>query len=821
MQQAYDVWGAIPTATLSYVQGAFLPVDVDITNFVPYFLGLNDGLSAIVFDDDGQIFEALFGPNTGVLGFAGPEFGIGPPQCIITEGLSFLNGPAFSNLTAALDVMVHEFGHFTNFAHTVVNGQIYLGFVGGDDTGPTPNDSFGPPPNPFTDVIETMYPFYYGPGIGTQTLHADDVAIASTMYPALGFFDNTGTITGTIFAPNGTTKLTGVNVIARNFADPFYDAVSAISSDFTDSLSQADPFVGVYTINGLTPGADYGVYVDEILAGGFSTPPLTPLPGPEEGWNGADESSDPDIDDPAAFVAITAIAGSPATGIDVIFNQPGEGDPLPVGDDGFVSLFLPFSFTICDQDFQQVFVNANGNLTFGTGDTDFTESASEFLDEAPRIAGLWDDLNPSAGGSVFFTTTNNTFSVTWDGVPEFFATGSNTFTITLKKDSDEIVVDYGNIDASDGLAGVSCGFAVTGGVEQPTELVTVPNSRTINFNDQTAIYELGAGSDLDFYSIRYANQQHPLMDKNEPNDSIAKATSIDLPFNTAPNDLYTAIDPPAGDVDYYGLTAEEGDTLIAETVRGDLDTVIGIFDSNGALLNDPVADDDTGVNLLSRAEVSIPADGTYYVAVSFCCDYDLDGVDPGQGLPFDGGRYVLDVVKFAGTPIILGDDDFEEVALDFTFPYQGSDWNSVYVNSNGSLTFGAGDTDFTESVSEFLNENPRIAPLWDDLSPNQGGLVLVDSDASSFTVSFSDVPQFVQGDSNNFAVTLLPDGTVTITYGTVDANDGIVGVTEGGGAADPGETDLSAGGPYSAVGTTYEQFTGDFDLDGATLDFNP
>ena len=84
--------------------------------------------------------------------------------------------------------------------------------------------------------------------------------------------------------------MTGANVIARNVADPFNDAVSAISGDFSIG---ADAFTGQWDIEGLTPGADYAVYVDEILAGGFSTPVLSPLPGPEEFWNGANESSDP------------------------------------------------------------------------------------------------------------------------------------------------------------------------------------------------------------------------------------------------------------------------------------------------------------------------------------------------------------------------------------------------------------------------------------------------------------------------------------------------------------------------------------------------
>jgi hypothetical protein len=400
VRDAFNQWRAVPTASTTYLNAGPLPVDVDIANFAPYYAAsAPDGLSAIVFDDTGEIFDLLFGPGSGILGFAGPEWG-DPAACTISEGLAFLNGPAFTNAAIALDVLVHELGHYQNLAHTVVNGQIALG----DTTGPTPNDTF--PLTSLAGRIETMYPFYFGTEAGTSSPHADDKAGLSMLYPSPSFGAK-GALGGTIFASNGRTRLTGVNVIARNLANPFEDAVSAISSDFAVGYSQASPGVGAYTIRGLTPGAAYAVYVDEILAGGFSTPPLSPLPGAEEFYNAA-ESNDRDTDNPALFTPVVALAGQTISGISIILNAFKPGEPLPLADDGSLELALPFLFHVCGQSFESVFVNANGSLTFGAPSADFTESRLEFLDGPARAAGLWRDLNPVAqvlcteSGSVSF-----------------------------------------------------------------------------------------------------------------------------------------------------------------------------------------------------------------------------------------------------------------------------------------------------------------------------------------------------------------------------------------------------------------------------------
>lgn len=798
---AFDRWESIPTATQTYSNNGQLAFDVDVTNFNPFiqnlFFGTNtsDGLSPIVYDADGSIFIALFGVS-GVLGFASPDTrdANGTP----IEAVSFLNGGSMPPIgtfpvSAFLGVIFHEFGHYSGLAHTVVNGQNILL---GDQTGPTPLNTYGNAP---LGETETMYPFAIVGG-GEETPHADDIGMISQLYPDPSLATVNGTITGTIFASNGFTPLTGVNVIARNVNDPFVTAASAISGD------RGTP--GVYTIS-LPPGT-YTIHTDQILAGGFSTTPIA-LPGPEEFYNGANESGDPTIDDPSESVGVAVVAGGTQSGIDIIFNGTAPGE-IDLGDDDFEELALPFEFTICGQSFTSVFVNSNGSLTFGQGDTDFTESTAEFLGGPPRAAALWDDLSPNNGGTVSFTQSQNTFTVRFEDVPEFFSTGANTFEITLTRASDHVEFSYENISALDGLTGVTCGCFAASGLEQETDVRTQPNLTANNMNNQTAVFELFSNLDNDLanFNLKFVNIDKPFADDFEPNDSISDATEIDPPFNSG--DVFTAITPIGGDVDYFKVTAEAGQTLVAEVLTGCLDSVLGIFDAAGNLL---ASDDDSGAGLLSRIVFEVPADGMFFIAVSAFPDFDFDG----DGA--SGGRYTLDVILIDGILLDLGDDDFEEVDLGFTFPFQGVDYTSAFVGSNGYVTFGSGDTDFSESVAEFLNDQPRIAGLWDDLSPNNAGLVLLTRDAGSATVSFIGVPEFVVTGSNTFSITMNADGSVVLDYVSVSAGDGIVGVTQGGGAADPGETDLSAAGGLSVNGTTYEQFTGDFDLNGVTLTFNP
>ena len=810
---AFGAWDAIPTASTTYLNAGPLAVDVDETNFLPFLQPTApDGLSAIVFDEDGAIFDLLFGPDSGVLGFAGPEW-LNTVTGEIVEGVAFMNGGALLGPSALpiaefLSVQVHEFGHYQNLAHTVVNGQA-AGF--GDQSGPTPFDTF--PPVGFANRIETMYPFLFVNG-GQATPHADDIAFFSSLYPAAGSEALSGHVTGRILAPNTTTPLTGVNVIARNVANPYDDAVSAISSDFATDYRPGAPFVGVYTLHGLTPGASYAVFVDEILAGGFSTPPRV-LPGPEELYNGAGESNDGTTDLPNVFTPVMTAAGATTTGIDIVLNKLPPG-PIPLGDDTSFEIFPDFKIRFCGTRYDSVWVNANGSLSFGAPSAAFLETAAGMLTGPPRIAGLWDDLNPSAGGGVSFRQTAHSLKFSFEEVPEYPAVGANSFTITLRRshhghhsDGGRFTLDYDDLSATDGAAGYSCGGKTTSGFELETNL---SRHRLIDVR-RPAVYEVFTNADNDLDGERLdVHTPKRFRDVFEPNNTVptgpAGPHGVKLPFDTA--DEHSAL--TAGDVDFYRFRAKAGEIFAIETVPGTtLDTMLGLFDSGGNLL---LLDDDGGVGgigALSRLLVQVLVDGDYSVGVTTWPDYGFTGAGS------DTGRYVLSMRKYTGTLLAIADDGSVEIPLTtFSFPFQGTRWSSVWVNGNGNLTFGAGDADFSESVPELLSGPPRIAPLWDDLSPSNfftgamQGLVIAEEKLGKLLVHFVSVPEFLTTGTNYFTVKLDHRGGIKFDYGATNRSDAIVGVTQGGGAIDPGPTDLSKAWRLSARGTTYQPFAGSF-----------
>jgi subtilisin family serine protease len=158
----------------------------------------------------------------------------------------------------------------------------------------------------------------------------------------------------------------------------------------------------------------------------------------------------------APYSWIDATAGGTNTGLN--------------SDDGSLSVMLPFSFTFYKQAFTSVKISSNGYLVFGGSAATAYANADIPATAAPNglVAPYWDDLNASAGGSIWYRTTgtspNRKFTVAWVGVPHWSATANPiTFQVSLEEGTNDVFFQYR--DVNHGNANFDYGLSATVGVE--------------------------------------------------------------------------------------------------------------------------------------------------------------------------------------------------------------------------------------------------------------------------------------------------------------------------------------------------------------------
>ena len=99
----------------------------------------------------------------------------------------------------------------------------------------------------------------------------------------------------------------------------------------------------------------------------------------------------------------------------------------------------------------------------------------------------------------------------------------------------------------------------------------------------------------------------------------------------------------------------------------------------------------------------------------------------------------------------------------FDFPaFSARCTGRVTVNTDGNLTFGAGDSESTpRDEGRFVSGPPRIAPLFTDLNPEPKGDILALFDGVSLTFQWIDVPEYLPfgvAPGNTFAWNFFPTG---------------------------------------------------------------
>ena len=174
----------------------------------------------------------------------------------------------------------------------------------------------------------------------------------------------------------------------------------------------------------------------------------------------------------------------------------------------------------------------------------------------------------------------------------------------------------------------------------------------------------------------------------------------------------------------------------------------------------------------------------------------------------------LPVDPSGGTTVGLGDDDTIQITPSQDVFLYGAAHASFWICSNGFLTFGSGDTDYTESFSEHFGM-PRISALWDDLNPSAGGTISWKNTSDGVAITWQNVPEYSTSNSNTFQVVMNWDGTIRMAWLGIDTSDAIVGLSEGVGQdpdfepSDLSESSVGCGAqPPSAYGQSLSMAPG-------------
>ena len=152
--------------------------------------------------------------------------------------------------------------------------------------------------------------------------------------------------------------------------------------------------------------------------------------------------------------------------------------------------------------------------------------------------------------------------------------------------------------------------------------------------------------------------------------------------------------------------------------------------------------------------------------------------------------------------------------LGFTFDFYGTTYTSVFLNTNGGLTFGEGSSSWGALLDSL--DVPAIGVFWCDHSAEKHGAdqranqMSYQQCADRFVVRYVMLQSWGASDEYDSAtVTLLEDGTIVMEFGEVLSDAIFTGVFDGTRADDrhPGLQSTYAYYPNEGTGVTV------FDLD--------
>lgn len=458
------------------------------------------------------------------------------------------------------------------------------------------------------------------------------------------------------------------------------------------------------------------------------------------------------------------------------------------------------------------------------------------------------DLDGLTDGEEVFTFASDPLSPDSDsdGLPDGVevALVGNAFSANPFADNDgdglsnideiQIFTDPTDFDTDDD--GLGDGEEVSNGTDPLVPDSQAPNISVVNPTDGDTLVE---GETIDF-SVdatddgRVANVEFLVDGQIITNDGTAP---FEVSFTVPTGVIELTFGAVATDTNNnVGRSADISVSVIPDP----LTTVVGrVVD----LSNNPVPGANVNLNILPNASSTTNSLGTFQftgvptirgnIAASATATVNgelLQGtsgaVPPVLGGVTDTGDTVITQAQFEndlGSGLNQVDDDFDFVNFGFNFPFFDQSYSGVYVTSNGRLGFSFGDRFWVESLNE-VNDQPTIAPYFDDLNPFTGGDVFINQHPDRLVITWFNLPEFVSFGSNTIQAILFSNGRIQFGYNGLTSADALVGIFPGGSSAF-NESDFTVDTPFSTSGIEpiFDQFFSSdlFDMDGGFLLFIP
>lgn len=418
------------------------------------------------------------------------------------------------------------------------------------------------------------------------------------------------------------------------------------------------------------------------------------------------------------------------------------GTPLWMFDNYSQEVSLGFSFSFYGATYSKVTVSSNGYLTFtGYGNmypNQKLPTPNVVISDA--ICPFWDDLDPTKGGGLVIhktlgTAPNREFVVTWLDMQHHDIPGDGTLQVILREGSNDILFQYQDVDfgnpSYDGGASASIGVANTG----QTQGTQYPNL-------------VAAGTALLFYAQNGGPPPEP---------------PASPPPGTVRLDAVSPSNPRVGEtVVLHGAAfgASQGAGYVSFPGAPRVTTVQSWADNRIEVKVPPSAGEGptTVVNAggdRSNAHALTTDRSTLYAWED--ATYDWRDIS-------------------TGTSLAMNDNTLLSVPLAFPFQFFDRSFGSIYVTSNGYLTFELSAAVYpNQKIPYAFFPDDLICAFWDDLNPAAGGSVrhAIRGTAPNreFIVSWLDVPHN-QGTSPGTLQAILKEGSNEILFQYQDVDFG-------------------------------------------------